>query len=130
MCLVIKDGSKITIAKNDIKVYKLVKKHWNYWNPMYQQEDLKFKYGKLIIALDKDLKPIKKLNIRFGINCSMIFEGFHSRVLKNSHITNTICIIPKGSQICYGDYNDIVSTQLIVFKNSFQYLMYKLKKIL
>lgn len=129
MCLTVIWGSKIEIAQKDIKVYKFVKKHWNHWNPRYRQEHIRFKYCKLITALDKDLKPIEKLTICHYPQ-KEIFEGFHSRVTNRDCIANTVCIIPKGSEFCYGDDDDIVSTQLIVFKNRFQYLMYKLKKIL
>lgn len=129
MCLLVKDGCKIEIAQNNIKVYKLVQKHRNYWNPKYSpQIHIRFKYKEPITALDEYLNPIKKLNIRYPDLYGEIYEGFHSRVNKSSlDSTNTICIIPKGSEICYGDFNSIVSTQLIVFKNYFQYLMYKLK---
>ena len=130
MCLTVKWGSKIEIAQKDIKVYKLINKQSDYWNPVCQQEYIKFEYCKLIKALDNKLKPIKKLNIRTEFYNKAVFEGFHSKVTNCDCITNTICIIPKGSQICYGEDDGIVSTQLIVFKNSFQYLMYKLKKIL
>lgn len=130
MCLVVKDGCKVEKAKNDIKVYKFIKKHRNYWNPWYQQESVRFNYCQPIKALGVDLHPIKNLTIYHFRLIDAICEGFHSRVNSSGYQTNTICIIPKGSEICYGDKNDIVSTQLIVFKNHFQYLMYKLKKIL
>ena len=127
MCLVVKDGCKIERAKNDIKVYKLIDKHHDYWKPVYCQRYRRFEYCKSITAYDLYSLPIKNLKIchyRFKYE---IYEGFHSRV-KRYYLTNTICIIPKGSEICYGTHKDIVSNQIIVFKNYFQYLIYKLKK--
>ena len=128
MCLTVKYGCKIEIAKNDIKGYKFVKKQWGYWKPMFAQHYRRFKYGELIIPFDNCSQPIKKLETHWYKYGYEINEGFHSRVNKSEHITNTICIIPKGSEICYGDDNDIVSNQIIVFKNCLQYLIYKLKK--
>lgn len=127
MCLTVKVGCKIETTQNDIKVYKLVNKYVNYWRPIYRQESIDFEYGKLLTALDEELNLIEKLDSSFY---NSIYVGFHSRVTKHHYVTNTICIIPKGSEICYGDDDDIVSTQLIVFKNRLQYLMYKLKRIL
>lgn len=128
MCLIVKDGCKVERAKNDIKVYKFINKHRNYWNPWYHQESVRFNYCKPIKALGVDLHPIKNLTIYHFRHIDAIYEGFHSRVNSSVYQTNTICIIPKGSEICYGTHEDIVSNQIIVFKNYFQYLIYKLKK--
>ena len=130
MCLVVKYGCDIEIAQSDIKVYKLVEKHCDYWDPVYISGYKHFKYGEPIAPLNSCFHPIKNLEIYHYRYLDQICEGFHSRVTKHEYVTNTICIIPKGSEICYGDSDDIVSNQLIVFKNYFQYLMYKLKKIL
>jgi hypothetical protein len=130
MCLTVKDGCKVERAQKDIKVYKRIDKHENYWSPLYSpQMQIRFKYKEPITALDEYLNPIKNLTIRpcYRVDYE-IYEGFHSRINKINYRTNSICIIPKWSEICYGTDNDIVSNQLIVFKNYFQYLIYKLKK--
>ena len=72
----------------------------------------------------KHLIPVPKQYLT-GIDA-----GFHSFTTRSSTLSsrypNVICIIPKGAEYCIGVANEIVSTQLIVFKHKWNYLWYKL----
>lgn len=127
MCLIIKDGCHIEIAKEDIVTFKhVIRRKNNYWEPVCKGSEL-YKYNKVLTARRFPYKPtntIEHLQVMYGT----ISEGFHSRVRKTI-FCNKICIIPKGSEICYGDDNDIVSLHIIVFENRLSYLKYRLAKI-
>lgn len=68
-------------------------------------------------------------------NCGIINEGFHSHVnscespVNSIVIKMAICIIPKGSEYCFGEYDDIVSNQIIVFKTKEDYDRYITSKV-
>jgi hypothetical protein len=131
MCLFIKDGCNIEIAKKDIVTFKTVLERENYWEPSYIGTE-SYEYNKTLTARKYPHTPkdtIEHLQKGKIGNCPVIHEGFHSRVIDNV-FCNKICIIPKGSEICYGDNNDIVSSHIIVFKNRSSYLKYRLAKLL
>lgn len=129
MCLSIKYGCHIEIAKEDIITFKRVlKRRGNYWEPTCMGEEL-YEYNKVLTArkypyhLTNTIEHLQVINN--PTTYDMIHEGFHSKVNKTFDC-NKICIIPKGSEICYGNNNDIVSLHIIVFKNKLSYLKYKL----
>lgn len=127
MCLYIKDGCRIEIAKKDITTFKSVLQRDNCWEPVNRGREL-YEYNKILTARERPYTykdTIEHLKI---VNEYEIHEGFHSMVSYKPYYNN-ICIIPKGSEICYGDYNDIVSLHIIVFKNRLNYLKYKLAKL-
>lgn len=122
MCLIVKDGCKIEIAKKDITTYKKVKiLNDFFWGGVFFGGAFCFnKLEKIITNLS--INKYKKIN-----------EGFHS--FKRSgynYITSgklLICIIPKGSEYCLGINGDVVSNQIIVFRTFFDYIKYKLWKL-
>ena len=129
MCLFIKDGCHIEIAKKDIVTFKNVIERDNCWEPSYMGGE-SYRYNEVLTARRSPYKPkdtIKHLKV---VSSFAIIEGFHSRVKKTPYYCNKICIIPKGSELCYGDMNDVVSLRIIVFKNRLYYLKYKLSKLL
>ena len=128
MCLFIKAGCHIEIAKKDIVTFKdVLERRGNCWEPSYKGYEL-YEYNKVLTARKYPRTPkdtIEHLQVEID---SAIHEGFHSRI-KKTLCCNKICIIPKGSEICYGNNNDIVSLQIIVFKNKLSYLKYRLAKL-
>lgn len=128
MCLFIKNGCHIEIAKKDIVTFKnVLKRKNNCWEPHCRGSEL-YKYNKVLTARKFPYASKNTIEHLKAINDVRIEEGFHSRVKRTSSC-NKICIIPKGSEICYGDSNDIVSLHIIVFKNIFSYLKYRLAKL-
>ena len=134
MCLIIKDGCDIEIAKKDIVTFKnVLNRKYRGWEPAYLGVEL-YEYNKVLTARHypyKSTDTIEHLQIVDGRDNGFIYdhinEGFHSKIRKTDSC-NKICIIPKGSEICYGDSNDIVSLHIIVFKNRLSYLKYRLFK--
>ena len=101
MCLIVREGGKIEIAKKDITTYKKVRILNNrWWSGIFYKENI-FRFNKLE-------KTVINLRIYYG----EINEGFHSfKRLRYNYITSgklVICIIPKGSEYCLGN-GDIVS---------------------
>lgn len=129
MCLIIKAGCHIEIAKKDIVTFKyVIKRKNNHWEPLCKGSEL-YEYNKVLTARRFPFGPtdtIEHLQVINGRR-ETINEGFHSKVKDLS--CNKICIIPKGSEICYGDDNDVVSLYIIVFKNMLSYLMYRMAKL-
>lgn len=138
MCLVVKKGCKIKIAEKDITTYKYIISYEDYWTGIFFS-NLPFAYNKLqkakCLCLESDelYVSIKHLRRMKDIKCvSVITEGFHSYIREPSHFPfdkKVICIIPKGSEYCFGDSNDIVSNQIIVFKTKEDYDRYITSKI-
>ena len=125
MCLIIKDGCHIEIAKEDIVTFKqVIRCRRNRWEPSYRGREL-YRYNKVLTARKYPYTPKDTIEHLQVVDNFEIEEGFHSKV-KRTLFCNAICIIPKGSEICYGDSNDIVSLHIIVFKNRLNYLIYRL----
>jgi hypothetical protein len=127
MCLFIKPGCKIEIAKEPISVFKLVFK--------VSEKEWKSYVRKTIHDYNKELKTVDHLtSIKLFDSDSYIEEGFHSCVNKKaiSHcISNLIryytyhiiknlevvsATIPEGTEYCLGSSGDIVSNKIIVHK--------------
>ena len=133
MCLSIKDGCHIEIAEKDIVTFKeVLERKNNYWEPSYISTEL-YKYNEILIARRYPYTPTDTIeHLQIGDvtvdGSNTICEGFHSMV-KETCFCNKICIIPKGSEICYGYDNNIVSLHIIVFKDRLSYLKYRLVKL-
>lgn len=131
MCLLVKEGCKIEIAEKDITTYKCINEYENYWTGVLYRSP-SFAYNKLQKAKHLCLDAyadIDHLQIEiFGID-----EGFHSLINKDSHFfaafKKAICIIPKGSEYCFGKDDEVVSDQIIVFKTKEDYDRYIASKI-
>ena len=125
MCLIVKEDSEIRVAEEPIAVFKRVDRGFFCWySPMYDRET-KRKYNKKLKACDH-------LKIRSGIIERAITEGFHAfRTIsapQHSHCTfPKFAVIPKGAEYCYGKYDDVVATEIIVFRTKRQFYKY-LKK--
>lgn len=122
MCLTVKEGCKIEIAKKDITTYKKVKiQNDSFWGGVCYGG--KFCFNKLE-------KTVTNLSIN---KYKEINEGFHSfKRLRDNYVRCgklVICIIPKGSEYCLGKNGDIVSNEIIVFRTVFKYTKYKLWKL-
>jgi hypothetical protein len=129
MCLFIKDGCHIEIAKEDIITFKdVLERRGNCWESICMGAEL-YEYNKILTARRYPYRPTDTIEHLQVTNNSTIHEGFHSNVKKSISSCNKICIIPKGSEICYGNNYDIVSLHIIVFKNKLSYLKYRLIKL-
>ena len=133
MCLLVKKGCKIEIAEKDITTYKYVNSYKNNWIGIFFPVP-SFTHNKLQKAkcLSIDDLPIDLKHLQ-GEKCGdeiIINEGFHSLLVKPSFLNKLfICIIPKGSEYCFGEDNDIVSNQIIVFKTRQDYDRYIASKV-
>ena len=132
MCLFIKEGCHIEIAKKDIVTFKgVIEREDNCWEPSCVN-GAPYKYNEVLTARRAPYSPkdtIEHLQeVRSFEVFTMIYEGFHSMVEK-TFFCNKICIIPKGTEICYGEDDDIVSLHIIVFKDRLSYLKYRLVKL-
>ena len=127
MCLFIKDGCHIEIAEKDIVTFKdVIDRKDHGWEPSYRGTEL-YEYNKVLTARKYPYTPTDTIEHLQIADDFKIHEGFHSMV-NNISSCNKICIIPKGSEICYGKNYDIVSLHIIVFKNRLSYLKYRLAK--
>jgi hypothetical protein len=150
MCLTIQkvNGKTIQIAEQDIVCYKYVFAGKKKWMPAYSPLPREYGYNKILTAEKYIMiqstmgvipshrySKIKSLTLNEGPGEMVIHEGFHA-YLRDDYVPYTgdfykrakICVIPKGTEICYGINDDIVAVNMIVFRNMFQYLKYKLKK--
>lgn len=133
MCLTVKSGCKIEIAEKDITTYKYVNSYENYWCGIFYSYP-RFLYNEIQKAkyLSLELKSWSYDLKHLQIEGTTINEGFHSCVnfcTFDIDSKQNICIIPKGSEYCFGKNNDIVSNQIIVFKTKEDYDKYISSKI-
>lgn len=140
MCLVLKKGEDVQLAQKDIICYKNVQEtDESTWNgPFYDER--KYQFNKVVTAEKKMVKeteviyePIEHLSVELSFKY-LIHNGFHAFTKEGfgnfkglSNLKEKYCIIPKGTEICYGDNNDIVAVSMIVFKNKFQFIRYEIK---
>ena len=144
MCLVV--NSPIQIAKRGILVWKVVKPIQNnevpQWSPTIIEGTGAYKFNEILKARginNEKLIEIENLRIvprgkhgDLDENEPVIREGFHSFTTKNIHLRLTkttrkkIAIIPKGSQYAKGTKDDIVSSHIIVFSNTWELIRYYL----
>jgi hypothetical protein len=137
MCLYIRKGNKIEIAKEDLVCYKVLFEDTDEtWFPYFMHNDhtLKFKYNESLEAVDhlkvEDCSNIPLINTSEGkvLSTEFIKTGFHAysvlsglkEFCRRSLFTPATrihkVIIPKGSEYCLGVFGDIVANRVIVTK--------------
>lgn len=141
MCLIPID--KIRVAVNDILCYKwvLVEKPCptNMWIAPYQAN--RFQFNSQLEAERGEDGAAFHLKIVPHKGLEAICKGFHGYVsltsathdMMNMHSSRWYvkfqarlvqCVIPKGSEYCVGDRDDIVSTHMIVFSDLLEFRRY------
>ena len=117
MCLIVKSGCKIEIAKEPIIVKKAVFKDYQFlWLKLWEAD-----VRHTIHRYNRILRGTRHLEINSN---QQINQGFHAcikecTVLNNPGIDNRVrwAVIPKGAEYCLGEYNEIVANKMIVFNN-------------
>jgi len=133
MCLYIRKGNKIEIAKEDLVCYKaLFEDTEETWFPyfMHNNYTLKFKYNESLEAVDH-LKAEDCSNTPLIDTSGKVFStefiktGFHAYSVRLINFEKSLfiqttkfhkAIIPKGSEYCLGVFGDIVANRMIVTK--------------
>lgn len=142
MCLIVKQDYKPEIATKDIHCYKYVSvssdgagwkgifgysDHIYPWNIQVNAEKgfLQLQLGEPEYAY----VPINHLEVIHSEieHRDRIAYGFHANITK-LYGRHHDCIIPAGTEFCYGDSEDIVSVNMIVFHKKRDYWKYILKK--
>lgn len=132
MCLRVKDNAYIKIAEKDIVCYKFVKKGFlnlTWHSPIFERK-IRRKYKEIIKSVDHlkfDCEDTGSRSSNF-----IISQGFHAFLTGDAAINDSLgimlndfscslrqCIIPKGSEYCLGEFETIVSNQIIVTRNVF-----------
>lgn len=130
MCLIVKEGCKIEIAKEDITTYKHVRDFKEYWRGLFYPTQIflfnQVQQAKRIIGL-LNVINVDHLELNNdGHDYNTISNGFHSYLnRKYSDSKEFICIIPKESEYCLGKYGEIVSNKIIVFRTEYDYFKYR-----
>lgn len=132
MCLTAKDRI-ILIAEKDILVYKTVFDKHGEWTGIFFNN--RYKYNTVVRAerfiLFGGNKRIKHLCFSYY---DSVNEGFHAYRIKKKHFymrdytEMKRAIIPKGSEYVIGNENDIVSSDIIVFRTNKDYVKYRINK--
>lgn len=133
MCLIVEKGTNKRKAESDILVYKCLDNYCtNYYTTPYQNVPVYFKNGKCVMNTPH-------FSYERNGNRTIIKEGIHSyyrRIkaeyveLSYNHCFGTkmyYAIIPKGTEYYIGTNEDIVSTELIIFKTQEDYQKHKKK---
>lgn len=140
MCLRIKDDEFIHLAKKDIVCYKQVTKTQDgKWKGFYVGRR-SYDFDKVVTAekrtINYEYEEIKGLKVeKYEISgredMYFIDYGFHAFVKKKHRILGRFglkyCIIPAGTEMCYGQCGDVVAVNMIVFKNVFHFIKYRIK---
>ena len=127
MCLTVnkhyhKKGYSL-VAKEDILVYKLLERRLYVYRTPFRRFLINFSNNGIFQY--KKTKMGKVYILGAHLNSAEIEEGLHAYVFKSDarenkdDYANVLCraVIPKGSRFFIGIHRDIVSNQLIVFKN-------------
>ena len=141
MCLVLKEGESVRIAKKNILVKKWIRpKNSNSWVPVLREETGELEFNKVLSAkyLDSEMRlvDLEGLRVVDEVYHPYIESGFHSYCLfARVHPFSVsefkyYAVIPKGSEYAIGCNDDMVSTQIIVFSNIWRYLTWKLRKMM
>ena len=138
MCLRIKDDEFIHLAKKDVVCYKQVTKTQDgKWKGFYVGRR-SYDFDKVVTAEKRtknyeyeEIKGLKveKYEISRREDMYFIDYGFHALVKKRFPSLRgfNYCIIPAGTDMCYGQCGDVVAVNMIVFKNVFHYIKYRIK---
>ena len=134
MCLTVKEGCNPEIAQKDIVCYKIVDDYIKGWKPCIFASGARYSYpyNKVLTAesyINGEIHPIKHLKAyKFYVTGRRkIEEGFHA-YCKKTFAYMYLCIIPKGTEYCLGEENEIVAVNMIVFRSVLDYCWYKIKK--
>ena len=137
MCLV--PIEEIKTAETDILCYKWVfsETSLTMWMAPYQGN--RFPFNSLLEAepardgIPFRLETVIGLNTKFDLSI-VINKGFHAYVSRDSARRNwcfehedpylATCVIPKDSEYCLGENDEIVSTHMIVFSDDGEYEKY------
>ena len=124
MCLIVKEGCKIEIAKEDITTYKCVRNFKEYWRGLfYPRQIFLFNQVQQARRITSFVDHLELDNDGRGYDT--ISSGFHSYLDRDSNSEEFICIIPKESEYCLGEYRQIVSNKIIVFRTEDDYFKYR-----
>lgn len=138
MCLRLKDDEFVHLAKKDIVCYKQVTKTQDgKWKGFYVGRR-SYDFDKVVTAEKRtknyeyeEIKGLKveKYEISGREDMYFIDYGFHALVQKRFPSLRgfNYCIIPAGTEMCYGQCGDVVAVNMIVFKNVFHYIKYRIK---
>lgn len=132
MCLYVQEGCKPEIATKDIVCYKIVGDRGKYWEPciLIGGEMFSYPYNKVLTAesyIYGEKYSIQHLEIRRQ-GLYIIEEGFHA-VCKKIYKKANPCVIPKGTEYCLGEDDEIVAVNMIVFRSMRCYYWYRIKKL-
>ena len=141
MCLFVKKGCKPEITRKDIVCYKSVYDRKTHWSSILGFSPYRFRWNRVETARYRifDLTTKKWIESPIGhlkVDCSKacdyyINEGFHARTVHDPAVyKERICVIPAGTEYCFGTDGDIVAVQMIVFRTRWNYLRYRIKKLL
>lgn len=112
MCLRIKEGCKIEIAKKPIPVYKVVDYTGDrrfLWNKTWKANirRTRHRYNRCLVAcIHLEINEPGKIN-----------EGFHAYIKNVCALGLRYAIIPRGAEYCRGVWDEIVANQMIVFSS-------------
>lgn len=136
MCLAIKKGCKPEIAQKDILCYKIIRlmhdgHNWRSIHRLTIQP-----YNKVLQA--KDDSPFKSgghtveaLHVVAGTSINAGFHAFRTEKEAakwepdDRSTVIRLAVIPKGTEYCLGEFNEIVAVNMIVFGSEKAYQKYK-----
>lgn len=130
MCLVAKD-KKILIAKKDILVYKTVFDKHGEWTGIFFDRRC-YEYNTSVRAERYTVFGDKGIEHLYFSYRNSVDEGFHAYRIKKKHFymrhytEMKKAIIPKGSEYVIGEEDDIVSSDIIVFRTNKDYVKYRI----
>ena len=126
MCL-ITTQSEPFIANKDITVFK--------WLNVYGKEyKTRFIWQKIIFTKGIAIQEVPEFRHSLYTECHLpvysVSVGIHAirKRIYSKDARTFIAVIPKGTPYYIGAHSDVVSLKLIIFKNIFYYLFYKIKK--
>lgn len=145
MCLIVKLGCKPEIAQKDIVCYKLVdscgvngwKSFCNYSKHVFKWNEVETARNRFYSRIyncweERTIQSLSVVSYRYGVAKDRIDAGFHAQLKKifpKNGARERICVIPKGTEYCLGQDNDIVAVNMIVFRSMLGYYWYRIKKL-
>ncbi len=132
MCLYAK--GEIKTAKKNIYCYKsIIETENGKWTGVFYNVKY-FVFNEILTAQTTNgFNGFKDIDHLFLFSGNRIYEGFHAAFKANRVPQQWFrkcpvkrCVIPKGSEYCEGLNDDVVSKNIVVFKNNTQYILYRL----
>ncbi len=148
MCLILKEGESIRIAKRNILVRKWVipikSSNPPQWTPVLIDGTGAYEFNNIIVArsFDNESKLVEierlkeyKNTIDVGFHSYSLFARFtlfskifaRFTLFSKKTATEYYAVIPKGSEYAKGCVGDIVSNRIIVFSNLWKYLIWEIQ---